>query len=80
MDFALESGSAAQASHRIVLKRVGWFLPFTQFHVQERVKVLGFIPMWVTLEETYSLAAAQEWLEDNWKVPRYFHVTRKDPA
>ena len=80
MDFALETGSAAMASHRIISKRIGWILPITQFLVQERRKLLWLIPYWGTLEEKYSLNEAEAWLFANWKIPAYFHITRKAPA
>lgn len=80
MDFALENGSAARASHRIVAKRIGWLVPYTRFQVQERRTFLWVIPYWKTLEDLHDLDAAEAWLFRNWKLPAYFHVTRKTPA
>lgn len=80
MDFALETGTAAQASHRIILKRHGWLIPYTRFHVQERRKFLWLIPHWADLDDFCSRSSAEDWLLANWKVPAYFHITRKTPA
>lgn len=77
MDFALETGTAASASHKIDLfNKYG----SSYFGVYEKRKFLGVIPYWHLLDYFFRRAAAEEWLRDNWKLPAYYHITRKVPA
>lgn len=79
MDFALETGTAGHASHKIDLTKVrGLYGP--RFGVFEKRRFLWVIPYWHRLDWFQTKDAAEEWLKANWKLPAYFHVTRKTPA
>lgn len=81
MDFALlESGTAARASHKITA-----YCPWpdsTRYAVYVKRRWFWVIPYWAWLEGDFmSVEMAEAWLMTNWKLPRFYHITRrKGPA